>query len=175
MSLFMVIKIYLTKRYVTKSGEGNNYPLAINVFLGINALVIMLPFIMITSLFDKLDMKIPEFIRVIGIFDFIFVIIAMIWQMRALGVNISSTHEDRELVTIGPYKYVRHPLYTLFIAMAIDLWIILPNWLLLIGIPMAITAGKIRANYEEKILIEQYGQQYLEYIEKTGQLFPKLW
>jgi protein-S-isoprenylcysteine O-methyltransferase Ste14 len=95
--------------------------------------------------------------------------------MRTLGVNISSIHEDRELIITGPYKYVRHPLYTLFIAMAVDLWLILPNWLLLIGIPMTVIAGKIRANYEEKILIDQYGEQYLEYKKNTGQLLPKLW
>ena len=171
----MVIKIRLTRKYVTKSGEGNNYPQAINIFLGVNALILLLPFIMITPIFDSLNMDLPEFIRVLGILDFTLVIIAMIWQMRALGVNISSTHEERELIVTGPYKYVRHPLYTLFIIMAIDLWLILPNWILLIGIPMSVIAGKIRANYEEAILIEQYGDQYLDYTKNTGQLFPKLW
>ena len=101
MSTFIVIKIRLTRKYVTKSGEGNNYPQAINIFLGVNALIILLPFIMITPIFDSLNMDLPEFIRVLGILDFILVIIAMIWQMRALGVNISSTHEERELIVIN--------------------------------------------------------------------------
>lgn len=173
-SIFMIIKIQLTKKYVKSPEQGNNYPLPINIFLGINAIVMLFPYLLIFPEVDVLQMNIPEFLRILGSLDYVLVIIIMYWQMKTLGVNISSNHEQRKLITDGPYKYVRHPLYLIFIAMSVDIWLVGANWLLLIGIPMTIIAGIFRAGYEEKLLISEYGEEYIQYKSEVGQLFPKI-
>jgi protein-S-isoprenylcysteine O-methyltransferase Ste14 len=82
-----------------------------------------------------------------------------------------SRKENPELVTSGPYAYVRHPIYTgMLIAMlgsAIGesaFWLI-P--LILFGLYFVHSA-----RIEEKLMIEQFPEQYSRYMQRTKMLFP---
>ncbi|MDI6846148.1 MAG: isoprenylcysteine carboxylmethyltransferase family protein [Candidatus Saccharicenans sp.] len=75
---------------------------------------------------------------------------------------------DRELVTTGLYRWSRHPSYTGEIIAFIGLGIIFqhfPASLFIVLFPAA--AFIYRAIVEEKLLIEEFGQEYLEYRKKT--------
>jgi protein-S-isoprenylcysteine O-methyltransferase Ste14 len=81
--------------------------------------------------------------------------------------------ESKELVTWGPFKYVRHPSYFSYMLMFIGLFLLWSNVLtaiILIGIP-----GYFRVVFqEEAFLSKTFGKRYAEYQEITGRLFPKL-
>jgi protein-S-isoprenylcysteine O-methyltransferase Ste14 len=81
--------------------------------------------------------------------------------------------EDHKLITTGPYRYVRHPSYLGFFLMFIGLPLLLSNPFSLI--PLVAIPGYYRATvHEERLLIERFGNEYLEYQKRTGRFFPKL-
>ena len=94
-----------------------------------------------------------------------------------LGLNVTPVADPRSdatLVTTGPYRYIRHPLYSfatlclLGIGMAIDngAFIVLP-----LG---AFTLMVIRVPREEALLVEKFGDAYREYRSRTGRFLPRL-
>jgi protein-S-isoprenylcysteine O-methyltransferase Ste14 len=81
--------------------------------------------------------------------------------------------ENHRLITTDPYHYVRYPSYSGFFLMFVGLPLLLPNPFSLI--PLVAIPGyyKITA-HEERLLIERFGNEYLEYQKTTGRFFPKL-
>ncbi len=79
------------------------------------------------------------------------------------------------LITHGIYSHVRHPVYTgvILSALAIPIYTTsLPGLLIaLLGIPLF----NYRIGNEEKMLIQEYGDQYLEYMKTTPKLIPSIY
>jgi len=80
--------------------------------------------------------------------------------------------DDHRLVKHGLYQYVRHPIYTgLFLGvLAVPVYASSPLGFLiaLMAIPLVI----YRMGVEEKMLSEEYGDEYLEYMKATWRLIP---
>lgn len=102
----------------------------------------------------------------------------LFWRSHAdLGENWSQTLELRkghELVTNGVYRSIRHPMYA-----SLWLWfaaqsLILQNWLA--GLyPLVAFAMMyfIRTPREERMMREFFGAQYVDYMRRTGRIFPR--
>ena len=97
-----------------------------------------------------------------------------IWARIYLGRNWGmpmSRKADPELVTGGPYAYVRHPIYTgVMLAMlgaAVGDGVF---WLL----PLAVFGGYFihSARNEERLMLEQFPRQYPAYMKRTKMLLP---
>ena len=98
---------------------------------------------------------------------------------KALGKNLSLSPEIKQnhsLVTHGPYKYVRHPIYLAGLGFALSISILGANYLMatcwLGGI---ILLCLVRIPREEKMLKENFGSDFEAYAEKTGKLFPRFY
>lgn len=81
-------------------------------------------------------------------------------------------HKTQELVTIGLYRYVRHPQYT-GIILVMTGWIL--HWATLITVlmyPILLVMYYRLARREEKELLEQYGNEYALYLQATPMFFP---
>lgn len=91
-----------------------------------------------------------------------------------LGLRQVSTPDKQVefLVKGGPYRYVRHPMYT---ASLLVLWctpVMTLNWL---ALSLGTTAYFIIGSYfEERKLLVQFGQSYAEYRQRTPMLLPWL-
>jgi protein-S-isoprenylcysteine O-methyltransferase Ste14 len=85
---------------------------------------------------------------------------------------IPAINEEHRLIRTGPYKYVRHPIYAGVLA---GLWgtaIIFGNLLVLV-LPVLLTIGFfIKAHYEEEMLENEFGDEYLAYKQETRMLIP---
>lgn len=96
---------------------------------------------------------------------------------KALGRNWSVTlqlREKHELITHGVYKYVRHPMYTAFWAWALAQALLLPNWVAgFSGIIGFGTLYLLRVGPEEKLMLDEFGEDYRSYMDRTGRLLPK--
>jgi len=84
--------------------------------------------------------------------------------------------EDHTLKKDGMYKYLRHPSYFASLISFIGFGISLNNWISLVLIFSAVLAVFIyRIKIEEKILIEQFGTEYLNYKKTTSGIIPFLY
>jgi protein-S-isoprenylcysteine O-methyltransferase Ste14 len=100
-----------------------------------------------------------------------------VWMFRSLGNNITPTvvtRREHKLVTAGPYRWIRHPLYTFATSFYVSLGLIAANWLipLLAGLIFILLA--VRTPNEEQKLVEKFGDEYRRYMERTGRFLPRL-
>jgi len=83
--------------------------------------------------------------------------------------------EERVVVTAGPYRWIRHPLYAFALplmagwAVAAGSWFILATATVLIRVLMI-----IRVPREESMMVEGFGESYRQYMKRTGRLIPRL-
>ena len=101
----------------------------------------------------------------------------LFWVQRALGKNFSTQlriRADHRLVTHGPYRWVRHPMYTVLLVFAVGLFLLLANWFVggaaVLGIALVMI---IRTPYEEQMMLEAFGDEYRRYMERTGRFLPR--
>lgn len=96
--------------------------------------------------------------------------VASLGKFFTVDVTIRQNHK---LKKDGIYKYLRHPSYFASLISFIGFGISLNNWVALLLITFAIlTAFIIRIKVEEKVLIEQFGSEYIEYKKATSRLIP---
>jgi protein-S-isoprenylcysteine O-methyltransferase Ste14 len=104
--------------------------------------------------------------------------LVLFWRAHAdLGKNWSNSldiFDNHMLVTQGVYKRVRHPMYSAMWLLGIAQVLLLPNWIAGFGglIGYAILYF-LRVPKEEQMMIEQFGDQYRQYMTVTGRVFPK--
>ncbi|UQD50993.1 isoprenylcysteine carboxylmethyltransferase family protein [Bacillus methanolicus] len=119
-----------------------------------------------------------------SIVDFVGLIIVFvglmfsIWAKLVLGKNWSGAIqkvEKQELVKSGPYKYIRHPIYTGIIVGLIGSLIINRNFSSLFAVIIVTVLYIVKVNKEQKFLIKEFGEQYTEYIKKSWALFPLIY
>jgi len=100
------------------------------------------------------------------------------WAQVTLGKSWSDTPrmmKEQTLITSGPYRTIRHPIYTAFILILGSTLFISSNWLIgLCWIGMTVLEVASRIGFEESLMLEFFGEQYSEYIKKTGRLLPRL-
>jgi protein-S-isoprenylcysteine O-methyltransferase Ste14 len=101
------------------------------------------------------------------------------WAVVRLGRFFSThvlIHNQHQLITDGPYKWIRHPAYTGLLLALAGAGLAMGDFLaLLLLTVMPFFAFKLRIAMEEKKLIKQFGQQYLVYLNKTYRLLPLLY
>ncbi len=123
------------------------------------------------------QIALPLLIRWFGVGMAVIAIALTVWIHRALGRQYSAKWEIQQghkLIIAGPYRRVRHPMYTTLNLFSLSVSLITANLLLILfAISVAIPFFWI-ARAEEAILIEQFGDEYLEYMKNTGRFFPPL-
>jgi protein-S-isoprenylcysteine O-methyltransferase Ste14 len=99
------------------------------------------------------------------------------WLFSSIETNITQTVETRashELVNIGPYRYVRHPLYSVGMLMFFSFTLIAGNWFIALATAAVFLMLLVRLPKEEAKLIKRFGDEYRFYMENTGRLLPRL-
>ncbi|HET9589785.1 MAG TPA: isoprenylcysteine carboxylmethyltransferase family protein [Anaerolineales bacterium] len=119
----------------------------------------------------------PELVRWLGVGIGILCTLGTYWLFSSIGSGISptsATRREHKLVTSGPYRWVRHPLYTVGSSMFVAFGMMADNWFIaLLGI-LAFIAMAIRTPREEANLIDKFGDDYRDYMKRTGRFLPKL-
>jgi protein-S-isoprenylcysteine O-methyltransferase Ste14 len=119
----------------------------------------------------------PDWVRWLGVGVGVLNTFGIYWLFSSIGSGItptSATRKEHKLVTNGIYRYIRHPLYTFGASMFITFGMMADNWFIaLLGVLTFIIMA-IRTPKEEANLIEKFGDEYREYMKRTGRFLPKL-
>lgn len=95
---------------------------------------------------------------------------------RDLGKNWSMTLDIREghsLVTEGVYRYIRHPMYSAIYLHALAQSLLLANWAAGPSMLIAFTLMfLVRVPFEERMMLEKFGAEYVSYMKRTKRLIP---
>ncbi len=99
--------------------------------------------------------------------------------IRQLGKRFTVAVEiqsDHTLMRSGLYRFMRHPSYSGLMLQFLGLTVYFNNWItqLLILIPITISM-LYRIRVEERALLEQFGDDYANYMRQTARLIPGLW
>jgi protein-S-isoprenylcysteine O-methyltransferase len=100
-----------------------------------------------------------------------------LWARVYLGRNWSSApmiREQHELIRSGPYRLVRHPIYTGILLAMVGTFLANGKVRGLLAVLFVWLGWTIKSRIEEEFMVRTFGAQYEEYRRATGALVPKL-
>ena len=120
----------------------------------------------------------PDWLRWLGVMVAGLGWLLIIWMFRNLGNNITDTvvtRREHQLVTRGPYRWIRHPLYATGVALFLAVGLMAANWFILLFAAMALAGiRRVVIPLEEQELLVKFGERYRTYMQRTGSLVPRL-
>jgi protein-S-isoprenylcysteine O-methyltransferase Ste14 len=151
--------------------------------LGLPLLFSTFVYIFVPGYMEIFYIHLPSAMRVAGA-TLGFLSLALLgWVHYVLGgnfstsINVDDGHVDdhHHLITSGPYRYVRHPMYVAYFVLFIAVFLVSENWLLGVsGCGIILSLMTFRRRKEEAFLLEKYKDHYKEYMEKTPKFLPKM-
>jgi protein-S-isoprenylcysteine O-methyltransferase Ste14 len=116
---------------------------------------------------------------VVGVAAIVAGSLARQWAISTLGRSFTldvRVTDDQQVVTSGPYRWVRHPSYTADILAFIGVGPALSNWLSLLVITVLPLLGLIRRiHVQEAALLTNLGEPYRNFASGKKRLLPGIW
>ena len=137
----------------------------------------MLAYLIYPPLVGWAQVDLPLWLRWSGLGLMAAMVPAIYWLFSSLGNNVTQTvkiRAEHELVTHGPYKYIRHPLYTFGFLNFFGFTLVAANWFMLITALLTFSILLQRTPQEEAKLEERFGDQYRAYMQRTGRYLPRV-
>ncbi|WP_426476580.1 methyltransferase family protein [Chryseobacterium sp. CBSDS_008] len=146
----------------------------------LNLLWLAIPFSIMTSVFISYNTRFPivdgNWIHYLGELFILTGIIVRYIIIRSLGKYFTvdiTIRQDHKIKKEGFYRYLRHPSYAFSLLTSLGLGLYLNNWLSLIfAFVPPFLAFAYRIRIEEQALVEQFGEEYIEYRKSTKKLIP---
>ena len=164
-----------TGETLSRSADGNNMMTFIRIF-GLILWLSPLVYLVNPDWMSWSNFNLPDWIRWLGVGIGILCVGGIYWLFSSIGSGItpvSATRKEHRLSTSGPYRWVRHPLYTVGSSFYISFGLVADNWFIIAMGIFAFIAMAIRTPKEEANLIEKFGDEYRDYMKRTGRFFPR--
>jgi len=119
----------------------------------------------------------PAWLRWTGVGFGLIAGLLLVWTFRSLGRNLTDTvvtRKEHTLVITGPYRWVRHPLYTSAALATLANSLAAANWFFFVAGCLMLLLLVIRTRNEEQNLIARFGDDYRNYMQRTGRFVPRL-
>jgi len=146
-----------------------------NILIMIDWIVL---FTVCASFAQKGVAMLPVWVYYFGIIAMILGIAIRQWAIAVLGRFFSGTigvQKEQRVVDSGPYRLVRHPSYSGALLLQIGVGLAVQTWgaVVVIVIGFALAYGH-RMMVEEKVLVRELGDGYVQYMKRTKRLIPYL-
>jgi len=105
-------------------------------------------------------------------------VLIAIWARYCIGQYWSARvtlKEGHRLIRSGPYRFVRHPIYTGMLLGAAGRAFTIGEWRGVVAVLVILAAHSHKALQEEALLDKEFGAEYASYRRSTGFLFPRIW
>lgn len=124
------------------------------------------------------DLPLPE---LVSWFGYVLALLGtgfLAWAQSTLGANFSpwlELRQDHGLITQGPYRWVRHPIYSAGYLVIIGSGLLTTNLVMLLAPLVMLTVLLLaRLGDEEAMLERQFGERYRAWAARTGRLLPRI-
>lgn len=124
---------------------------------------------------DALRLGLPMQIRLLGAAAGVAGVALMRWMFVHLAGNVTPTSMPRanaRLVTTGPYRWVRHPMYSAALILIVAATLLTDNVVVAVGGAAMFALLAARSRLEERRLVEKFGDAYRDYQRRTGRFLP---
>lgn len=178
MAVTLYHRLQAAKSGETISRKDEGYLFAISLRLaGLCLWIVTFGYLLVPADFQWVSFPLPEWIRWGGVVAGSLCSLLMYWTLSSLGKNLTDTvvtRKDATLVTHGPYRWVRHPFYVTAALLMASVTVLTANWLIGLSSLIVLVLLAVRTPKEEAMLIERFGDQYRDYMTKTGRFAPRL-
>ncbi len=127
---------------------------------------------------ESSELKLPVFLRLAGLLIGVLSLCLFVSIYNALGKQFSTSlciGEGHELIQHGPYRTVRHPMYSAYQMLWLAFFLLSSNWFVgLTGMLGLIYLMLMRTPREERMMEQKFGEQYRQYMANTGRYLPRL-
>jgi protein-S-isoprenylcysteine O-methyltransferase Ste14 len=171
------------RRLARKSGEviprhrEGKLALILRAALALPLLAVILLYTFLPRSLDWSAAALPAWVRWLGAALGVACLPVIWWVFCSIGANVSETvltKTGHKLVTVGPYRWVRHPLYAVALVEILALSLIAGNWLMtLLWLIAVLVFRYVVIPIEEANLIAVFDAEYKRYREGTGALMPR--
>lgn len=161
---------------ISSKGEGGVI-LALRSFLGLAGWLSAFVYLLNPTWMAWARLDLPAWARWTGAGIMALCLPLIYWVFSSLGMNVTPTvvtRKEHTLVVHGPYRWVRHPLYTVGFFMFIGFSLLSAMWFTALALVLAFAVLAFRTPIEEQQLIEKFGDEYRAYIRVTGRYLPRL-
>jgi protein-S-isoprenylcysteine O-methyltransferase Ste14 len=180
--LFLGVRLYFHRHAAVEGGRMNDRDLRWSVILRLALapllVAVLIGYMVRPSWLGWAALPLPGWASWVGVGLMAVALVSLTWVQLALGANFNTIlgiRERHSLVTHGPYRWVRHPMYTFLFVFMLGILLTTANLLIggsmLIGFVLTIAPRLAR---EEAILEEAYGEAYRRYKARTGRFWPRL-
>lgn len=162
---------------IPRRAEGR-LALLLRLCLAVPLLLVILTYVFAPVWLEWATLSLPDWVRWTAAFAGFACLPLIVWVFRNIGKNISETvltKQTHQLVTTGPYRWIRHPLYTFALLALFALGALADNALLLgLALVSVVTFRFLVIPKEEANLIKAFGPAYEAYRRTTGAMLPRL-
>jgi len=167
-------ELWLDKEAIKNEG---NALVMLRIISGILLFTFVCIYSFYPSLSDTFQFYLPLWLRWIGAIIATVGVLFWIYAQSVLDRNWSGNlkiQKEHKLVTTGPYRRIRHPIYAAMLLWSAGLALFTTNIFFVFLLMLIIIFLSSRVPKEEKIMIEHFGDEYIKYMEKTGRYLPKM-
>ena len=174
-ALWLILIVYLTVSAIgVKQDTQRHLWQSLSLLLGI-IVAFVLPHLRIFQFVNFAPIN-PA-VSILGVLLCVAGMVFLVWARQHLGMNWSqtvATKQGHELVSSGPYRYVRHPMYTGGLIACIGSAIAAGGaWIFLLLILGTIFLWRVSA--EDRLMEQQFPSEYPNYKRRTKALIPFIW
>jgi protein-S-isoprenylcysteine O-methyltransferase Ste14 len=127
------------------------------------------------SLIRKFAFAAPDWLRWAGFGLGLMSVGLFTWTHTVLG-RFWSPHlqlrPGHRLIADGPYARIRHPMYSAILGWMMSLGLVAANWIPFAFAALGALSFMLRIQGEEKMMLQEFGDEYREYMKRTGRLLP---
>jgi protein-S-isoprenylcysteine O-methyltransferase Ste14 len=154
--------------------EGRTFTVLL-IAQGVYIIVLLPLYLLFSSRFLSFQMPFPNWLRWFGVGLGFLSVPFLAWIHYVLDKGWSITLKlqiDHKLVTSGPYRRIRHPMYTVLIIYELSWVLVSANLLFLVYYVLSVLLIILRIPKEERMMLEKFGEEYRVYMKRTGRLLP---